>query len=133
MKDNFIDVSIHAWKTCKWYRPCAKHVFTECSNMADLVYRTQNPHRKQAKWSFFIAQRNNVTQTSACRTFRQFKQGFWGSFEMKIEREDDKESTCKLYRVLKNVTKSGRFLVQGRLWTMEQMLPDLFKDSSKRS
>ena len=45
---------------------------------------------------------------------------------MKIEREDDKESTCKLYRVLKTVTKSGpRFLAQGRLWTMEHILPDL--------
>ena len=99
MKDNFIDVLIHAWKTCKWYRPCAKHVFTECSNMADLVYRTQNPHHNQANWSFFIAQRNNLTQTSACRTFRLFKQGFCVSFQIKIEREDDKDSTCKLYCV----------------------------------
>ena len=27
MKDNFIDISIHAWKSCKWHRPCAKRVF----------------------------------------------------------------------------------------------------------
>ena len=112
MKDNFIDVSIHVWKTYKWYRSCAKHIFTECSNMANLVHCTQNPHRKQAKRSFFIVQRNNLTRTSACRTFRLFKQAlFWGSFEMKIKREDDEESTCKLYRVLRTVTKSGRFLV----------------------
>ena len=50
---------------------------------------------------------------------------------MKIEREDHKESTCKLYRVLKTVTKSGRFLAPERLWTMEYILLNLFRDSSK--
>ena len=114
IKDNFTYVSIHAWKTCKWYRPCAKHVFTECSNMADLVNRTQNPHHNQARWSFFIAQRDKVNQTSACRTLWLFKQGFWGSFAMKVERADVKESTCKLYRVLRTVTKSGCFLAKRR-------------------
>ena len=32
---DLIDISIHAWKTCKRHKACAK-VFTEASNMANL-------------------------------------------------------------------------------------------------
>ena len=118
INDNFIDASIYAWKTWKWYRPCVKSVFTECSNMADLVNRTQNPHHNQAKWSFYIAQRNKLNRNKlACRIFLLFKQRFEGIIEMKIEREDNKESMCKTFSVLGTVIKSGPFLAKRHLWT----------------
>ena len=110
IKDNFIDVSVHAWKTFKWYRPCAKRVLAaERSNMADLVNCTQNPHHNQTKWSFYISQRRNLKQKSVCRTFPLFKKRFWGSFKMKIEREGDKESMWKLYRVSQDCRKKWTF------------------------
>ena len=59
------------WKCASGqYRPCAKSVLTECSNMADLIYLcTQiSPHHNQAKLSFIIAERNNLKQISVCRT-----------------------------------------------------------------
>ena len=71
MKDNFIEAS-----TFMCSRTCAKHVLTECSNMADLVNRTQNLHHNQAKWSFFIAQRNNLNLVSVYRTFPLFELRF---------------------------------------------------------
>ena len=118
------------WKTCKWYRPCAKRVFKECSNMAYLVYHTQNLQHNQAKWSFNNVQRNKIklNRKSACRTLPLFKRSFWGSFEMKSLKE---EKTWKLCRALSTVTKSGRIPAQRCLWTMEHIFPDLFRDSSK--
>ena len=43
IKDNFIDVSIHAGKTHKWYRQCPKRLFIECLNMTD---RTSKSYTK---------------------------------------------------------------------------------------
>ena len=36
-KVDLIDISIHAWKTCKRHKACAK-VFTEASNMAKITF-----------------------------------------------------------------------------------------------
>ena len=49
---------------------------------------------------------------------------------MTVERGVDKESTWKC-RVPRAVTKSERILVQRRLWTMQHILPYLFRASSK--
>ena len=92
--------------------------------MANLVYRTQNPHHNQAIGPF-------LTLTSACRTFRLFKQGFCISFQIKIEREDDKDSTCKLYCV-QDCDKKWTFSCKKTLMDHGTYFPDLFRDSSKR-
>ena len=100
--------------------------------MADLVHRTHNPRHNQAKWSFFIAQRNNLNQTSPCRTFRLFKQRFWGSFETKIERKDDKEFTCTAIPCAQDCDKKWTFSCEKTLMAMEHIFPDPFRDSRNR-
>ena len=52
---------------------------------------------------------------------------------MKIERRVDNESTGSLYCVLSTVTKSGRIFAQSCLWTLDHILPDLFRDSNEGS
>ena len=112
---HFIDVSVLVWKTCKWYKPCAKILFTECSNMTELGNCPQNPHHNQAKWSIYIAQRNKISWKLVCRSFPLFLDLKWNL------RGVDKESTWKIYCVLSTVTKRGRIKQRG-FWTMEHLL-----------
>ena len=134
--DNVIDVSIYAWKTWMWNRPCAKRVFTECLNirmnlrfMANLVNCTQNPHHNLAKRSFYITQRINLNAVS----FQNIS-----AVQTKILGLIWNENWKRGWQRIQVQTipwahgLSGSFLPQRFLSTMEHILPDLIRDSSKR-